>query len=172
MRRGVAALLIVLLSAAARGDSQGVLAVEPASSWRVTTYPPAGIVGAVGMGAADYFACEIPNQDPAVPAITAPIGILVSDAATTTVTATVTDPAPSSGVREIQFYYASYAGGAAGAFVLIATDTSSPYSVTWTLPACPTPANDFYVLRAIAVDACDNLSPPEQHIVRLTGRGC
>jgi hypothetical protein len=90
------------------------------------------------------------------------------------VQATASDPAPSSGIKEVRFSYqycpSNVCGGEAG----IGTDSSgpSPYTITWVFPSCATAPDSIFRIVARAVDNCGNISAPAPVFVSLVGRGC
>jgi hypothetical protein len=115
--------------------------------------------------------CESPNQKPSAN-ITSPASGPVGNPVT--VTATATDPSPSSGIREVRFGYRYCPlGTGCGSENSIGTDTSDPYSVSWNnQPSCGTAPEDRFQLVARAVDNCGNVSDPATVDVRSIGRGC
>jgi hypothetical protein len=115
--------------------------------------------------------CETPNQKPAAN-ITSPASGPVGNPVT--VTATATDPAPGSGIREVRFWYRYCPlGMGCGPENSIGTDSSEPYSVSWSnQPSCGTAPEDRFQLVARAVDNCGNISDPATVDVRSIGRGC
>ena len=91
-----------------------------------------------------------------------------------TLTADASDPSPSSGLKEVRFYY-QYCPGtppACGPFNLIGADTTAPYSVDWLFPGCSADPENRFRIVARAEDNCGNVSPDAGVDVRLEGRGC
>jgi hypothetical protein len=56
--------------------------------------------------------------------------------------------------------------------VPIGTDSSEPYTATWTFPSCGAAPEDRFLIKARAFDNCGNVSTDSTVLVRLTGRGC
>jgi len=103
-----------------------------------------------GAGSAVTAAWTVDTQAPSVSFTTAP-GAFTNNG-TEPLAAAASDT--TSGVTAVDFRFAATAG-ACPTGTLISTDTSSPFTATWT-----TPADGTYVLCAVAEDAVGNVSTP------------
>jgi hypothetical protein len=88
-----------------------------------------------------------------------------------TIEAAASDPAPSSGIKEVRFYW-KYRPLSSNPQNLIGTDTTAPYSAVWVFPSCSAYPEDAYRIYVRAEDNCANVSADAVKDVRLIGRGC
>ena len=97
---------------------------------------------AANTGSSAVITVAVPDTAPPVAAITSPLnGSVLPRNTTVTITATATD---NVGVTKVEFYL----GGK-----LLAADPSSPYAVTWKVPA---KSNVSYTIKVIAYDSAGN----------------
>lgn len=114
--------------------------------------------------------CETPNQAP-VANITSPTTAPL-DGLSVTVVVSAVDPAPGSGIKDVQFWYRYCPSLVCGGENPIGTDTTSPYSIVWVFPTCGTSPDEYFRIVARATDNCANVSNTATVDVRLIGRGC
>ncbi len=99
------------------------------------------------VGTSTAVSVTVNNPDITAPtvALTAPTAGTTITSGSTTLSATASDTGTvSSGIASVAFYHGT---------TLIATDTTSPYSTTWTTSAL---ANGSYVLKAVVTDGAGN----------------
>jgi hypothetical protein len=84
------------------------------------------------------------------------------------------DPAPGSGVKQVDFWYRYCPGNVCGGENFIGTDNTppTPFTITWTFPSCGTMPEDVFRIVVRATDNCNNVSDNAEVNVRLVGRGC
>ena len=109
------------------------------------------------------------EKDPPSTTLTSPVtGPLAG--LSVTVTATASDA--GSGVASVSFYWQYCPTQPCGAYNLIGTDATDPYSAVWTFPACGPYPDDKFSIQARATDGVGNVGAYSGVDVRLTGRGC
>jgi len=84
----------------------------------------------------------------------------------------VTDPAPSSGIKEVRFLWRYCPSGVCQPPNLLATDTTPPYSAVWVFPSCGSMPEDRYRVFVEGEDNCTNVGNAVPMDVRLIGRPC